>query len=50
MKSLLFKIFFAGLIIVGCTQNDQDDEQISVVNTPEEVNTEINDFIWKGLN
>ena len=54
MKSLYFKIIFAGLLIVGCTQDDQDDDQINVVNTPEEVNTEvnteINDFIWKGLN
>ena len=50
MKSIYFKIIFASLILVGCAKNDQDDDQITVVNPPEQVDTEINDFIWTGLN
>ena len=50
MKSTFFKILFASLILANCAKNDQDDDGITIVDPPAEINTEINDFIWKGLN
>ncbi|MCH1418186.1 MAG: carboxyl-terminal protease, partial [Flavobacteriaceae bacterium] len=63
-KSLLF-IVLLGLSFTACSEQDIDDNQINVVADPTpsddtgttsstsqttSVNTEVNDYIWKGLN
>ncbi len=56
MKKII--ALFSLALIVGCSGDDRDDDQINITNNPETENnapvqtlsTEINDFIWEGLN
>ena len=58
MKKILFVLLILGLSFTSCSEPDSDDNQINVVvdttptvdPTPTVDNSEINDFIWKGLN
>ena len=50
--------FFSLALLIACSGNDRDDDQINITNNPEAgdnapvqtLSTEINDFIWEGLN
>lgn len=65
MKKSLLLLLLLGLSFTACTEQDIDDNQINFVSDPApnddssttsstshitSVNTEVNDFIWKGLN
>ena len=58
MKKILFVLLILGLSFTSCSEPDSDDNQINVVvdttptvnPTPTVDNSEINDYIWKGLN
>ena len=65
MKKSLLLLLLLGLSFTACTEQDIDDNQINFVADPApnddssttsstsqitSVNTEVNDFIWKGLN
>lgn len=52
MKKILFVLLILGLSFTSCSEPDSDDNQINVVvdTTPTVDNSEINDYIWKGLN
>ena len=59
VKNLIYLSFFF-LLIIKCSKKDIDDNEINIVsdvdsessNTSPEItlSTEINDFVWKGLN
>ena len=58
MKEIkMFPVFLLGLLFIACSNNDdaptlaeEPDTEEPVVEEPIELNSEVNDFIWKGLN
>lgn len=51
MKKFVLSLWSIIILTVACSKEDQDDRQIAVVANQEvTLETEINDFIWEGLN